>query len=101
MSSVVKRLSRGCQEGVKSCQEGVKSCEEGVKSCQEGHCVKNLTRKVSRVVTRVPSGRQAHVTKVSRGCQEGVTKEHCVEGVKRASGGRQEGQGFKRVLQEC
>ena len=55
-----------------------------------------VVKRVSRVVKRVPSGRsQAHVTKVPRGCQEGVTKEHCVEGVTRAS------RGVKRESREC
>ena len=46
---MVKRMSRGFQEGVKSCGEGVKSSEQGVsglvvKSCEED--VKNMSRVV-------------------------------------------------------
>ena len=55
MSRVVKRLSRV-----------VKRVSRVVNRGHEGNNVK----RVSRVVKRVPSGRQAHVKKVSRGCQE-------------------------------
>ena len=49
MSRVVKRMSGGCQEGVKTCEEGVKSCQEGVKSCQEGVTVKSCQEGGMRV----------------------------------------------------
>ena len=56
MSRVVKRVSRGCQEGVKSCEEVVKSCQEG-----------GMTRRVT--VSR-------RCQELSRVCQDCVTKEH-------------------------
>ena len=65
-SRVVKRMSMGCQEGVKSCEEGVKGCEEGVKSCEEGGMRVTVSKGCPKVVKILPSGRQAHVKKVPR-----------------------------------
>ena len=72
MSSVVKRVSRGCQEGVKSCEEGVKSCEEG-----------GMTQRVTM---------SRRCQELSRVCQDCVTKEHGVEG-------RQVPVGFRMIYQ--
>ena len=65
-------------------------------------------------VKRVSRECQGHAKRVSRrshesrGCQDSVTNEHCVEGVKRASRGSQEGvkrelreHDVERVLREC
>ena len=71
----MKRVSRGCQEGVKSCEESVKrvsrGCQEGVKSCEGVKCCQEGGMRVT--VSR-------RFQEVSRVCQDCVTKEHCVEG---------------------
>ena len=76
-SRVVKRMSMGCQEGVKSCEEGVKSCEDGVKSCEDS--VKSCQEGGMRVTV------SRRCQELSRVCQDSVAKEHGVEGAKRES----------------
>ena len=89
----VKRMSRGCQELVKSvsvqchCRMGVKEVTRRCQHCQEGfntvkrvsrgcqhHFVKNMSRGCPEGVKNMSGGCQKVVEKMSRGCQleEGV-----------------------------